>query len=133
MWAVLNVRVALSRPALVFLGGGGSPAGYKIKNRHYLAKTATAEYLLLMSTHARFQDKMAEGTKLAFLIPLAAWALGRTAPSAWASKESFKPEAGFVSLYNGKDLTGWSYRDREGKVIEVLDGKTEAAEESCHC
>lgn len=32
-------------------------------------------------------------------------------------------EAGFVSLFNGKDLTGWSY-----SANEVFDGKTEAAD-----
>lgn len=30
----------------------------------------------------------------------------------------WKPEPGFVSLYNGKDLTGWRY-----KTNEVFDGK----------
>ncbi len=30
----------------------------------------------------------------------------------------WKPERGFVSLYNGKDLTGWRY-----KTNEVFDGK----------
>ncbi len=31
----------------------------------------------------------------------------------------FKPEPGFVSLFNGKDLTGWSY-----SATEKFDGKT---------
>src|SRR5829696_1170466 len=31
----------------------------------------------------------------------------------------WKPEPGFISLYNGKDLTGWRY-----KTNEVFDGKT---------
>jgi hypothetical protein len=32
-------------------------------------------------------------------------------------------EAGFVSLFNGKDLTGWSY-----SATEVFDGKTESSD-----
>lgn len=49
-------------------------------------------------------------------------------PNATAAEDDSKPEAGFVSLYNGKDLTGWSYRDREEKVMEAFDGKTEATD-----
>ena len=40
----------------------------------------------------------------------------------------FTPEPGFVSLYNGKDLTGWGYRDKEQKVLETFDGKAEASD-----
>lgn len=29
--------------------------------------------------------------------------------------DGFKPEEGFVSLYNGKDLSGWGFRDKELK------------------
>lgn len=36
--------------------------------------------------------------------------------------EEFKPEAGYTSLFNGKDFTGWRYPGMKG---EVLDGKTE--------
>ncbi len=42
--------------------------------------------------------------------------------------EDFTPEPGFISLYNGKDLTGWGYRDKELKVLETFDGKTEASD-----
>lgn len=35
--------------------------------------------------------------------------------------DDFKPEDGFVSLFNGKDLTGWRYKGSK----EALDGKTE--------
>jgi hypothetical protein len=38
-----------------------------------------------------------------------------------ASGQEWKPEEGFRSLYNGKDLTGWCYSD-----TEKFDGKTEA-------
>jgi len=37
--------------------------------------------------------------------------------------EEWKPEAGFTSLYNGKDLTGWGY-----SATEKFDGKTEASD-----
>jgi hypothetical protein len=40
-----------------------------------------------------------------------------------AFAEEWKPEAGFTSLYNGKDLTGWSY-----SAEEKFDGKTEASD-----
>jgi Domain of Unknown Function (DUF1080) len=38
--------------------------------------------------------------------------------------DDFKPEPGFVSLYNGRDLTGWGYRTNlyEGKAAN-LEGK----------
>lgn len=39
--------------------------------------------------------------------------------------DTFQPEAGFVSLFNGKDLTGWGFR--EGKELTAkgnFDGKT---------
>ena len=35
----------------------------------------------------------------------------------------WQPEPGFISLFNGKDLTGWRY-----KTNEVFDGKTEASD-----
>jgi hypothetical protein len=40
-----------------------------------------------------------------------------------ASAEEFALEPGFVSLYNGKDLTGWGY-----SAAENFDGKTEASD-----
>jgi hypothetical protein len=36
--------------------------------------------------------------------------------------DDFKPEPGYVLLFNGKDLTGWRYEK------EVLDGKTETSD-----
>ena len=45
-----------------------------------------------------------------------------------ARAEEFTPEPGFVSLNNGKDLTGWGYRDKEQKVLETFDGKAEASD-----
>ena len=43
--------------------------------------------------------------------------------------EDCKPEEGFISLYNGKDLTGWGYRDKEQAILETFDGKTNASDE----
>jgi hypothetical protein len=40
----------------------------------------------------------------------------------------WSPDPGFTSLYNGKDLAGWGYRDKEQKVIEAFDGKAEASD-----
>jgi hypothetical protein len=37
--------------------------------------------------------------------------------------DDWKPDAGFISLYNGKDLTGWRYDDKD-----TFDGKTEASD-----
>ena len=37
--------------------------------------------------------------------------------------DDFTPEPGFVSLYNGKDLTGWQYTP-----ADVFDGKTESSD-----
>ena len=45
-----------------------------------------------------------------------------------ARAEEWTPEPGFVSLYNGKDLTGWGYRDKEQKILETFDGKAEASD-----
>ncbi|EDY18469.1 hypothetical protein CfE428DRAFT_3854 [Chthoniobacter flavus Ellin428] len=39
--------------------------------------------------------------------------------------DDWKPEAGFVSLFNGKDLTGWHYQDEPANILE---GKTEATD-----
>ncbi len=47
--------------------------------------------------------------------------------------QEWAPEAGFTSLFNGKDLTGWCFRakadktaTKPGEVLEKFDGKTEA-------
>ncbi len=37
--------------------------------------------------------------------------------------DPFQPEAGFVSLFNGSDLTGWGFRGKDG-AKESFDGKT---------
>jgi hypothetical protein len=47
--------------------------------------------------------------------------------------DDWTPEAGFTSLFNGKDLTGWCFRAKvkkevttPGEILEGHDGKTEA-------
>ncbi|MBI3878132.1 MAG: DUF1080 domain-containing protein [Verrucomicrobia bacterium] len=40
----------------------------------------------------------------------------------------WKPEPGYTSLYNGRDLTGWGYRDKDQKILESFDGKSEASD-----
>ncbi len=45
--------------------------------------------------------------------------------------DDFKLEAGFVSLFNGKDLTGWCYTDGnkpDGAVIGDFKGKAESTD-----
>ncbi len=49
--------------------------------------------------------------------------------------EDWTPEAGFTSLFNGKDLTGWCFREKTkkddpspGKILDKHEGKTEAAD-----
>ena len=81
-----------------------------------------------MFTNTLSQRRLTETLGLALLIPLVAWTFGLTALDAWAAEEDFKPEPGFVSLYNGKDLTGWGYRDADGKVTEAFDGRTDASD-----
>ncbi len=39
--------------------------------------------------------------------------------------DDFQPEAGFLSLFNGKDLTGWGFRDPKSlEAQKTFDGKT---------
>ncbi len=44
-----------------------------------------------------------------------------------APADNFTPEAGFTSLFNGKDLTGWGYRTNnfDGKTVSI-DGRYSA-------
>ncbi len=50
-----------------------------------------------------------------------------------AHAEDFTPEPGFVSLFNGKDLTGWCFRaktkkedTKPGEILAKYEGQTEA-------
>lgn len=44
------------------------------------------------------------------------------------SADDFKPEVGYVSLFNGKDLSGWEYKVKKG-ASEALEGKTETSDQ----
>jgi hypothetical protein len=50
--------------------------------------------------------------------------LALLATASGRADEEFKPEEGFTSLFNGKDLTGWYYRGSK----ENLEGKTTTAD-----
>jgi hypothetical protein len=57
------------------------------------------------------------GTRFALTLAPLVFTLSLLAPTSAAEKERW------ISLYNGKDLTGWSYSD-----TDVFDGKTEASD-----
>ena len=40
-----------------------------------------------------------------------------------AFADEWKPDAGFTSLFNGSDLTGWCFKAKTGEVTEKFDGK----------
>lgn len=49
--------------------------------------------------------------------------------------DDWKPEPGFKSLFNGRDLTGWCFRaktkrtePKAGEVLEKFDGRTESSD-----
>ncbi|MCB1241175.1 MAG: GDSL-type esterase/lipase family protein [Verrucomicrobiales bacterium] len=42
--------------------------------------------------------------------------------------DTFKVEAGFESLFNGHDLTGWGFRTKEGVILETFDGKVSSSD-----
>lgn len=48
--------------------------------------------------------------------------------SAWVYAADFVPDAGFTALLNGRDLTGWHHKDKDGKEGPALDGKTDAGD-----
>ena len=63
--------------------------------------------------------------------PFALLAFAATALTSVFAADSFKPEPGFVSLFNGKDLSGWCYRDgpkTDEKIAVAFDGKTAATD-----
>jgi hypothetical protein len=61
--------------------------------------------------------------------PLAAAALAALVTVTVPARPSpaAQPGDGWVSLFNGKDLTGWGYKDKAG-TFESFDGKTEASD-----
>ncbi len=57
--------------------------------------------------------------------------------SAFLHAADWQPDAGFTSLFNGKDLTGWCFREKTdkastqaGAVTVSFDGKTESNDDS---
>jgi hypothetical protein len=56
-------------------------------------------------------------------LPLIASMAVLTSSSLPVVAADWTPDAGFISLYNGKDLTGWGY-----SATEKFDGKTEASD-----
>ena len=64
---------------------------------------------------------------------LAITLIALTAFSALTQAEDWTPDAGFTSLFNGKDLSGWCFRaktkkddPKPGDILDKHDGKTEA-------
>lgn len=59
-------------------------------------------------------------------LPILFGALATAALFTAVAAAPFKPEPGFVSLYNGRDLTGWGYSSTNG--FTAFNGKTEASD-----
>jgi hypothetical protein len=70
---------------------------------------------------------------LTFFLAAAAGLFSVTPASIHA--DDFQLEPGFESLFNGKDLSGWGYKDHSGKVVsfgattEASDGRYSAKDE----
>ena len=47
-----------------------------------------------------------------------------------ARADDFKLESGYISLFNGKDLTGWGYKTNnfDGKIVDDFTGKIAASD-----
>jgi hypothetical protein len=54
------------------------------------------------------------------LLSLVGFLIAAPSRQAWCA-DDFKPEPGYVSLFNGRDLTGWGYNP-----TNTFDGKTES-------
>ena len=79
-----------------------------------------------MNTPLRPCSLLATATRFARFAALVAASGALTLAAVRA--DDWKPETGFISLFNGKDLTGWGYRDKEAKVLENFDGKLNASD-----
>jgi len=66
--------------------------------------------------------------RLSLLPSLAALLVALSASPA-LGEETFKPEPGYISLFNGKDLTGWGYKTNnfDGKTVSD-DGRYSASD-----
>ncbi|MDB6131214.1 MAG: multifunctional acyl-CoA thioesterase and protease and lysophospholipase [Verrucomicrobiales bacterium] len=108
----------------------------KIKkiNDLYLAAVKGDEQVIFMETYVLFANKEGNATKEEFpdlLHPnkagYAKWAAGirpifETIALIPVEADNFTPEPGFVSLFNGHDLTGWGYKTNN------FDGKKTSQE-----
>jgi len=45
-----------------------------------------------------------------------------------ARADDFKPDAGYTSLFNGNDLTGWGYSTNDKSAKDKFDGQTESSD-----
>jgi hypothetical protein len=65
--------------------------------------------------------------KFPILLSLALGSLFAAGPD-----KPFKPEKGFISLFNGKDLTGWTKAKENESTFNVKDGAIVAKGPRCH-
>ena len=115
----------------------------KIKqiNTLYAATVKGDPQVTLVETHTLFADAAGDAKKEEFpdlLHPnkagYAKWAAAirpvlATLGFVENEPDSFQPEAGFVSLFNGKDLTGWGFRDQRSlEKKEAFDGKNASSD-----
>jgi hypothetical protein len=56
-------------------------------------------------------------------VPIPGWLLAAATLASAAFAADFQPEPGFVSLFNGKDLSGWKYQGGE-----AFDGKAQSSD-----
>ena len=66
--------------------------------------------------------------RVALLFTLALGTLAAAGPT----DKPFKPEKGFTSLFNGKDLTGWTKSKENEETFSVKDGAIVANGKRCH-
>ena len=112
---------------------------------HRLGRSAAAvkgdEQVTLVETYTLFADAAGDAKQEEFpdlLHPnkagYAKWAAAirpvlATLGFVETEPDDFKPEAGFVSLFNGKDLTGWGFRDQgTQEKKEAFDGQTASSD-----
>ena len=57
---------------------------------------------------------------------MVALGLGLLSMTTFVHADEWAPEPGFVSLFNGKDLTGWCFRTKTAEITAKFDGKTES-------
>lgn len=121
--------------------GKRRPAG-KIKeiNRLYAAAVKGDPQVTLIDTWSMFADPSGDAKKEEFpdlLHPNAAgyekWAatlrpILETLDLLESEVDGFKLEPGFKSLFNGRDLSGWGYRNRKLEPIGNFDGRKTSSE-----